>query len=45
MTDKKDNIQEIWQIHTDVQEQMLRLRSVPISIMPESAKIVGKQLK
>jgi hypothetical protein len=43
--ERQDNLlQEIWQKFTDVQEQMLRLRSVPISVMPESAKIVGKQL-
>jgi len=44
----KDNnrniLKDIWQIHTDVQEQMLRLRSVPVSIIPDSAKIVGEKL-
>lgn len=41
----KDNfLQDIWQIHTDVQEQMLRLRSTPVSIIPESARIVGEKL-
>ena len=41
----KDNfLQDIWQIHTDVQEQMLRLRSAPVSIIPESAKIIGEKL-
>ena len=41
----KDNfLQDIWQIHTDVQEQMLRLRSAPVSIIPESARIVGEKL-
>ncbi|MDD2345907.1 MAG: hypothetical protein PHY85_07155, partial [Bacteroidales bacterium] len=37
-------LQDIWQIHTDVQEQMLRLRSAPVSIIPESARIVGEKL-
>lgn len=41
----KDNfLQDIWQIHTDVQEQMLWLRSAPVSVIPESAKIVGEKL-
>ena len=41
----KDNfLQDIWQIHTDVQEQMLRLRSAPVSIIPESARIAGEKL-
>lgn len=41
----KDNfLQDIWQIHTDVQEQMLRLRSVPIRVIPDSVKIVGEKL-
>jgi hypothetical protein len=31
-------LQDIWQ------RQMLRLRSVPVSIIPESAKIVGEKL-
>ena len=37
-------LQEIWQKFTDVQEQMIRLRSVPISIIPDSAKIIGEKL-
>jgi len=37
-------LQSIWQKYTDVQEQMLRLRSVPISVIPDSAKIVGEKL-
>lgn len=37
-------LQDIWQIHTDVQEQMLRLRSAPICFIPESARIVGEKL-
>lgn len=39
-----DILQDIWKIHTEVQEQMLQLRSVPISVIPESAKIVGEKL-
>lgn len=41
---KNNFLQDIWQIHTDVQEQMLRLRSAPVSIIPESARIVGEKL-
>ncbi len=43
---KKDVIllQDIWKIHTDVQEQMLQLRSAPVRIIPESAKIVSEKL-
>ena len=41
---KGNFLQDIWQIHTDVQEQMLRLRSAPVSIIPESARIVGEKL-
>lgn len=37
-------LKDIWQIHTDVQEQMLQLRSVPVSIIPDSAKFVGEKL-
>jgi len=41
----KDNfLQDIWQIHTEVQEQMLQLHSVPISIVPQSARIEGEKL-
>lgn len=44
---KNDDLQiqqQIWTTFIDVQEQMLRLRSVPISINPDSAKIVGEKL-
>jgi superfamily I DNA and/or RNA helicase len=43
---KNDHIflQEIWEKFTDVQEQMIRLRSAPISIIPDSAKIVSEKL-
>lgn len=37
-------LQDIWQHHTDVQEQMLRLRSVPVRVLPESAKVDGEKL-
>jgi len=41
---KKNFFQNIWKIHTDVQDQMLRLRSVPLCVIPESARIVGEKL-
>ena len=41
---KENSLQDIWKIHTDVQEQMLQLRSAPISFIPESARIVGEKL-
>ena len=37
-------LQEIWEKFIDVQEQLLRLRSVPVSIIPDSSKIVGEKL-
>lgn len=42
--DNNNELQDIWSIYTDVQEQMLRLRSAPMAIIPESAKIVGDKL-
>lgn len=39
-----DQLRDIWQIHTDVQEQMVKLRSVPVSIISDSPKIVGEKL-
>lgn len=39
-----NQLKEIWKIHTDVQEQMLQLRSIPVPIIPNSAKIVGEKL-
>lgn len=42
--DKSILLQDIWQLHTDVQEQMLRLRSAPIKVLPESAKVIGDKL-
>lgn len=38
------NLKEIWEKFTDVQEQMIRLRSVPVSIIPDSAKLLGEKL-
>lgn len=37
-------LQEIWEKFIDVQEQLLRLRSVPVSIINDSPKIVGEKL-
>src|SRR5690554_1569738 len=37
-------LQDIWKTHTDVQEKMLQLRSVPVSVIPNSSKIVGDKL-
>jgi len=39
-----NNLKEIWEKFTDVQEQMIRLRSVPVSIIPDSVKILGEKL-
>lgn len=39
-----NNLKEIWEKFTDVQEQMIRLRSVPVSIIPNSAKVLGEKL-
>lgn len=39
-----NNLKEIWEKFTDVQEQMIRLRSVPVSIVPYSAKVLGEKL-
>lgn len=39
-----NQLKDIWRIHTDIQEQMLQLRSVPVSIIPDSVKIVGEKL-
>jgi hypothetical protein len=41
---ERDLLQEIWKTHTNVQEQILQLRSVPISVIPESARIIGEKL-
>lgn len=39
-----NKLKDIWKIFTDVQEQMLQLRSVPVSVIPHSAKVVGDKL-
>lgn len=44
LVEQSGMLKEIWQRHTDVQEQMLRLRSVPVRVLPESAKVVGEKL-
>lgn len=41
---ENNQLKDIWRIHTDVQEQMLQLSSVPVSIIPDSVKIVGEKL-
>lgn len=40
----KDYLKEIWEKYTDVQEQLIRIRSVPVSIIPNSVKILGEKL-
>ena len=42
--DHNNKLKDIWKIFTDVQEQMVQLRSAPVSIIPDSAKIVGEKL-
>jgi superfamily I DNA and/or RNA helicase len=42
--DKVTHLQDIWRIHTEVQENMLLLRSVPINIIAESSRIIGDKL-
>ena len=42
--DHNGKLKDIWKIFTDVQEQMLQLRSAPVYIIPDSAKIVGEKL-
>ena len=44
MKENNTFLQKIWKIHTDVQEQMLQLRSIPVTVDPKSAKIVGDKL-
>jgi DNA-directed RNA polymerase subunit E'/Rpb7 len=40
----KTLLKDIWQKHTEVQEQILRQRTAPISIVPESTVIVNEKL-
>lgn len=35
------NIKQLWEMHTEAQEQILRSHAVPISILPESAKVTS----
>ena len=39
-----DKIQDIWNKHIGVQEQLLRARAVPTPIVPSSTRIVGEKL-
>ena len=40
----KTLLKEIWQKHTEVQEQILRQRMAPIAIMPEATTIINEKL-
>ena len=44
MTDRNDNIKDIWNKHIDVQEQLLRARAVSTPIIPTSIRIVGEKM-
>ena len=37
-------LKEIWQKHTEVQEQILRQRTAPIAIVPEATTIINEKL-
>lgn len=44
---KKENktlLRDIWQKHTEVQEQILRQRATPINIIPEESTVVNEKL-
>ena len=43
-TADKTLLKEIWQKHTEVQEQILRQRTAPIAIMSEATTIINKKL-
>lgn len=43
-TSDKTLLKEIWKKHTDVQEQILRQRTSPLSIIPSSSYIVNEKL-
>ena len=43
-TADKTLLKEIWQKHTEVQEQILRQRTAPIAIMPEATTIINEKL-
>lgn len=40
----KTLLKEIWQKHTEVQEQILRQRTAPIAIIPEETTIINEKL-
>ena len=40
----KNTLKEIWQKHTEVQEQILRQRTAPITIVPEASIIKNEKL-
>lgn len=39
-----NHLQVIWQKFIDVQEQMLKLRTAPVAVVPESARLIGEKL-
>ena len=41
---RNERIKDIWNKHIDVQEQLLRVRAVPIPIVPSSTRIVGDKM-
>lgn len=43
-TTDKTLLKEIWQKHTEVQEQILRQRTAPIAIIPEATTIINEKL-
>ena len=43
-TADKTLLKEIWQKHTEVQEQILRQRTAPFAIMPEATTIINEKL-
>lgn len=43
-TTDKTLLKEIWQKHTEVQEQILRQRTAPIAILPEATTIINEKL-
>lgn len=43
-TADKTLLKEIWQKHTEVQEQILRQRTAPIAIIPEETTIINEKL-
>lgn len=43
-TADKTLLKEIWKKHTEVQEQILRQRTAPIAILPETSTIINEKL-